>query len=71
MKLSEAFPKWKELKPGEWCKPSFDPFIGKLEIGLYREPLDCGEYSGTYTLHIFDGDDVPYCRMVDIKELEE
>ena len=54
-------------KRGEWCKPLVDnifktPDGGELEIGMYVEPDD-----GTYTLHIFDNDDVILCQTIEIK----
>lgn len=65
------FPDWDELEPGDWSahgtiiQYDSDGKGMELEIGLYREPLDSGEYAGTYTLQIFDGDDVVFCRKVD------
>ena len=54
-------------KRGEWCKPLVDnvfktPDGRELEIGMYVEPDD-----GTYTLHIFDNDDVILCQTIKIK----
>lgn len=54
-------------KPGNWCEPLFDnvfttPDNRKIEIGLYVEPDD-----GSYTLHIFDNDDVVLCQTVKIE----
>lgn len=56
-----------DVKPGNWCIPLvnnvFNTPDGKdIEIGVYREPDD-----GTYTLQIFDGDDVVMCKTIKIK----
>ena len=71
--IQDLFPDWEDIKPGEWSK--HNKFIdysggygdkGKIEIGLYREPLnEDKEISGTYTLQIFDRDDVIVCRTVE------
>ena len=65
-KINEMFPDWKEIKLGEWSQNAkqieYQP--GRwLEIGLYREPDD-----GTYTLQIFDVDDIIFCQTVDYIE---
>lgn len=70
--IQELFPDWEEMKPGEWskCGKIIDYFDGykdkdKIEIGLYREPLENdAEIAGTYTLQIFNGDDVVICCTV-------
>ena len=66
--IKEMFPDWSQIEPGCWShynkvlqySRSFN-----VEIGLYREPMDGSEIAGTYTLQIFDGDDVICCRTVD------
>lgn len=62
--VAAHFPDHAEMKPGTWsCTPTvirYDPDRKPLEIGLYREPK-----TGEYTLQIFDGDDVIFCRTVD------
>ena len=67
MGIKEMFPDWEEIEYGNWSKHGkileYKP--GRyLEIGLYREPIDGTEYDGTYTLQIFDGDDVIFCHEV-------
>ena len=52
------------VQPGSWCIPLFDnvfitPDNREIEIGLYREPDD-----GSYTLHVFDNDDVIICKTI-------
>ena len=66
-KITELFPDWNMMAPGNWSKhgiiiPCKDK-DRKVEIGLYREHE--GEYAGTYTLQIFSGDDVVVCETVD------
>ena len=71
--IQELFPDWKDVKPGEWS--AYNKIInysgghgdkGKIEIGLYREPTDEDEeIRETYTLQIFDRDDVVVCRTVE------
>lgn len=66
--IKEMFPDWKYIRPGNWSAHGrkLDYGLGHfIEIGLYREPLDSGEYAGRYTLHIFDGDEVIFCADVD------
>ena len=66
--VKEMFPDWAEIEPGFWSEFSRRLTYGAghfLEIGLYREPMDSGEYSGRYTLQIFDGDEVIFCADVD------
>ena len=64
------FPDWKEVKFGEWSENGRILKYGHqekdfIEIALLREPMDDKEYAGTYTLHIFDGDEVVLCRTVE------
>ena len=66
--VKEMFPDWAEIEFGNWSEYHKVLTYGlghTLEIGLYREPLDNDEYSGRYTLHVFDGDDVIFCADVD------
>ena len=66
--VKEMFPDWAEIEPGFWSEFSRRLTYGAghfLEIGLYREPMDSGEYAGRYTLQIFDGDEVIFCADVD------
>ena len=66
--IEEMFPDWQEIPLGEWSK--YGKIIAyvadkKVEVGLYHEPLDSGEYADTYTLQIFDGDEVIFCHQVE------
>lgn len=67
--VKKMFPDWNRIKPGNWSNYGRILEYGAghyIEIGLYREPLDVdSEYAGSYTLQIFDGDDVIFCSMVD------
>ena len=66
--VKEMFPDWAEMEPGMWSIYSKCLTYGlghNLEIGLYREPMDGDEYTGRYTLQIFDGDEVIFCADVD------
>ena len=66
--VKEMFPDWAEIEPGMWSIYSKCLTYGlghDLEIGLYREPLDNGEYAGRYILQIFDGDEVIFYADVD------
>ena len=71
--IQDLFPDWENIKPGEWSKHNKIVVYsggygdeGKIEIGLYREPSDEDkEIAGTYTLQIFDKDDVVVCRTVE------
>lgn len=66
--VKEMFPDWAEIEPGFWSEFSRRLTYGAghfLEIGLYRESMDGGEYAGRYTLQIFDGDEVIFCADVD------
>ena len=54
-----------DVNPGNWCIPlvdnCFDTPDGRvIEIGVYRESDD-----GSYTLQIFDNDDVVVCTTID------
>ena len=65
--LKDLFPDWEELEPGTWSEHGMFIQYGKdkrdfIEIRLYREPKDDSEYSATYTLQGFDGDDVIFCH---------
>ena len=64
--IKKEFPDWKTMECGTWSQYGriYDIDKRKYEIGLYREPMDDDEYAGTYTLQIFDGDDVIYCAKV-------
>lgn len=66
--IMEMFPDWEKMEPGTWSE------YGKLisyagghvvEIGLFREPMENDEYAGTYTLQIYDGDEVIFCAKVE------
>lgn len=66
--IMETFPDWKELQPGNWSE--YGKFLTyedgcKVEVGLYREPMDGGEYAGTYTLQIYNCNDVIFCSKVE------
>ena len=66
--VKEMFPDWAGIEPGNWSTHHKVLTYGlghTLEIGLYREPMDSGEYAGRYTLQIFDGDEVIFCADVD------
>lgn len=66
--VKEMFPDWADIEPGMWSIYSRRLTYGfghNLEIGLYREPLDSGEYAGRYTLQVFDGGEVIFCADVD------
>jgi len=66
--VKEMFPDWESIKPGDWSKYGKILYYGLghfIEIGLYKEPMENEEYAGTYTLQIFDGDDVIFCAKVD------
>lgn len=54
-----------DVNLGNWCIPlvdnCFDTLDGRvIEIGVYREPDD-----GSYTLQIFDNDDVVVYTIID------
>lgn len=58
------FPDAAMLKSGEWSeygKLYELPGGGKIEISLYREPEETGEYDGRLTLHVFYNDEVLGC----------
>lgn len=66
--IMETFPDWKELQPGNWSE--YGKFLTyedgcKVEVGLYREPMDGGEYAGTYTLQIYNCNDVIFCSKIE------
>ena len=64
MLVKEEFPDWETMKYGSWSQYGriLDTEKRKYEVGLYREPMDDDEeYAGTYTLQVFDGDDVILC----------
>ena len=68
--VKEMFPDWADMQPGSWSKNGKILRYGKddndfVEIGLYREPMNNEEYAGRYTLQIFDGDDVIFCKSVE------
>ena len=66
--IREFFSDWATIQPGSWSVNGRKlPYANDryVEIGLYREPADNGEYAGSYTLHIFDGDDVIFCQKVE------
>ena len=66
--VKEMFPDWENIESGEWSKYGKRLYYGRghfVEIGLYREPMENEEYANTYTLQIFDGDDVIFCAKVD------
>lgn len=66
--IKTAFPDWNNIAPGEWSEHGSLLYYGPghfVEIGLYREPLDGDEYAGSYTLQIFDGDEVIFCAKVE------
>ena len=68
--IRNFFPDWEQVKPGNWSEHGkvLQYGVGDrdfIEIGLYREPMDGGEYEGSYTLQIFDGDNVIFCAMVE------
>ena len=68
--VKKMFPDWEKLQPTDWSEHGIFLQYGNddrdfIEVGLYREPMDGGEYEGTYTLQIFDGDDVIFCSMVE------
>lgn len=67
LKLSQAFPDWKDMEKGTWSNNYC--VIENIEIGLYREPDGDTEYGGTYTLQVFDKDNVVVCRMITEEEL--
>lgn len=65
--VKEMFPDWDRIPPGEWSSVYFKlEYLPNrfFEFGLYREPIDSGEYAGTYTLQAFDGDSVIFCETV-------
>ena len=64
--IKEMFPDWEKMNPGEWSKHGkimTTKDETKLEIGLYKEPMN-DEYPGSYTLQIFANDDVIFCESV-------
>lgn len=63
--IKRQFPDWESIKPGEWSKHPIILTYGVspyeyIEIGLYRKPMDDGEY----TLQVFNGDGVVFCVTV-------
>lgn len=64
--FAEHFPGAEKTLPGEWCENSFTVRCeeSNVEIGVYREPNDGGEYAGTLTLQIFCNDDVIFCERI-------
>ena len=71
--IKELFPDADTIEPGNWSKyGKIIKCIGgygdeeKVEIGLYREPIneEDKDISGTLTLQIFEGDDVILCRTI-------
>lgn len=68
--IKAMFPDWESVEPAEWSHNGRLFQYGKnekefIEVGLYREPMDGGEYAGTYTLQVFDGDSVIACHTVE------
>lgn len=66
--IMETFPDWQEIRPGSWS--GYGKILTyeegcKVEVGLYREPMDGGEYAGTYTLQVYNRDDVIFCSKVE------
>lgn len=60
----QQFPDWETIEPGDWSKNT-KKFEDDVEVGLYREPLDeDADIAGTYTLQVFWGDDVIYCKTI-------
>ena len=58
------YPDWETIEPGDWSKNT-KKFEDDVEVGLYREPLnEDADIAGTYTLQVFWGDDVIYCKTV-------
>ena len=75
MNIRECFPDWEEMKCGEWSKHGKTIRYGSgewdfIEIGLYKEPSDGSETSESYTLHIFNGEEVAVCQTVDVGVME-
>ena len=61
--IKEMFPDWGTMECGTWsCNNKLIPY-GKrdndvIEIGLYRES------DGSYTLQVFNGDEIVICETV-------
>lgn len=64
--FAEHFPQAGNTLPGQWCENGFvvECENSKVEIGVYREPNNGGEYAGTLTLQIFQGDEVIFCERI-------
>ena len=63
--IEDHFPDYEEIQPGNWSRNGRIIQYGPgdkdaIEIGLYREPDD-----GSYTIHVFDRDDVIACHTVE------
>jgi len=61
------FPDWAELDCGEWSQYGRTFRYGNgekeyIQIGLYREPMENEEYAGSFTMQVFDGDNVISCH---------
>ena len=66
--IREFFPDWASVPPGEWSDYGKRLCYAEghfIEIGLFHEPIDGDMYSGTYSLQLFDGDDVLFTAMVE------
>lgn len=71
--LLHYFTDWYRIEKGNWSEYPIILHYGlnakdSIEIGLYREPDDSSEIDdlgGTYTLQIFDGDNVIFCHTVE------
>lgn len=71
--LKEIFSDYAEMECGTWSEHDVWIKYGHerneaLDISLYREPMENEEYAGTYTLQVFDGDNVIFCKRVAIDE---
>ena len=70
MMAKDFFHDMDQLAPGTWSKQGLIIRYGKhqneyIEVGLYKEPISNDEYSGNYTLQVFNGDDVIFCRNIE------
>lgn len=68
LSIREFFPDWASVPPGEWSDYGKLLYYAEghfIEIGLFHEPIDGDMYSGTYSLQLFDGDEVLFTAMVE------
>ena len=69
--LKEIFSDYAKMECGTWSEHDVwikygDKGSESLNICLFREPMENEKYAGTYTLQVFDGDSVIFCKKVAI-----